>query len=75
MTKEEAETLRPGDIIGHISNSWKNRTITSYKIIKDNLYWSEGNQPLDGNYCQCNPLSNIKIISRANQIIDTYDIY
>lgn len=70
MTKEEAETLRPGDVISCACNS--KRVLTKVSVYDCTLFWNqEGAGTTEHSY----PIDKIDIVKRANQIIDTYDIY
>ena len=75
MTKEEAETLGPGDII---SGPWilKERRITGCEIRHDQLlYWSEDSHYPD-DLTHSWEYNTITLVSKGKpQIINNYEIY
>ena len=74
MTKEEAETLGPGDII---SGPWvpKERTIVKCEIRHDHLHWSE-NIHYPDQLIHSWEYNAITLVSKGiPQIINTYQIY
>ena len=71
MTKEEAETLKPGDIISCAGNGY--RTLTKVWIEDPDLCW---NQKGNGNTKHQYELVNIDIVSRYEPpVINNYQIY
>lgn len=74
MTKEEAETLGPGDII---SGPWipKERRIAGCEIIHSLLHWSENIHYPDQLIHSWNYNAITLVSKRITQIINTYQIY
>lgn len=69
MTKEEAQTLEPGDIISCSGNS--NRVLTDVWIEGDTLYWHQEGSDSKHMYS----IELISITKKKNTIINNYEIY
>ncbi len=64
MTLEEAQQLKPGDII---SGSWgknDNRTINKCKVIGNSLHWSQGNR---GDMSHSWNIAGIELVKKGSQ--------
>lgn len=73
MTKEEAENLKPGDVI-YCCN--RHRVLISFSIRDRHLEWKQEGSSNPHSY----PFKDIKIISKKdaiinNAIINNYEIY
>jgi hypothetical protein len=71
MTKEQAEQLKPGDIISCAGNG--NRELTKCWVHRDMLHWHQmGNGETEHQY----EYSRITLVKRAEPIvINNYQIY
>ena len=68
MTKEEAENLKPGDVIYCCNQT---RVLISSYIRNNNLGWRQEGSPNSHSYY----IKGIKIISKKDAIINNYEIY
>jgi len=75
MTKEEAENLKPGDVIFVIfGGSSHNRILTKVWLVKDELYWNE--EKYDKNIDCHLPFNQLQLVKKTEAVvIDNYLIY
>jgi hypothetical protein len=69
MTKEEAEQLRPGDIISCCHDS--NRELIECCVKGNSLHWHQKGSGSGHEY----PYRDITLVKRGERVINNYQIY
>ena len=72
MTKEEAESLQPGDVIE--GPFFKQRTITGSHVENNSLRWSEALSAPD-KHTHNWKFEDISLVHKKDPIINNYELY